>query len=122
MISFYMSLDWTTRALILSVVLGILIIAKQENSKFGSAFCVGGLIAVLIWAAHFADFSFIKFAPDVLAIVLILERAGLMGMLLWVGICFGIGLLFPGLATIATIAACALIGYQVLSWMGVVSA
>lgn len=119
MVDFYTNLDWTTRALVLSVVLGILIFAKMENSKFGSALVMAGLIYFWTWAAHFSDFTFIKFAPDVIAIFVILVYANVMGILFWAAICFGLGLLFPGLSTIATIVACGLIALQVLSWMGI---
>ena len=119
MVQFYTSLDWTSRAMILSVILSILIFIKMENSKFGSALCVSGLIFFWTWAAHFSDFTFIKFAPDVIAIFVILVYANAMGILFWAAICFGLGLLFPGLSTIATIAACGLIALQVLSWMGI---
>lgn len=119
MMDFYMSLDWTTRAWVLSAVLSVLILFKMENSKFGSAFCVSGLIFFWAWATHNADFTFVKFLPDAVTMFVILVYAGSMGYLFWAGLCFCLGLLFPGLATLGTIAACALVGIQLLSWMGI---
>ena len=119
MISFYMSLDWTTRALILSVILSVLIFIKQENSKFGSALVMSGLIYFWIWACHFADNTMLHYLADAVTIFVILVYNNISGTLFWIGLCLCIGMLFPGLATIGTIAACGLLGIQLLSWMGI---